>query len=357
MKKIFAICLISLLLLCSCKQTKPPEVSVEHSQPSSEISSPEVSIAQSDPTLEQVYAVTGGYYYKDKVYLADDIYEKAKKYFRSDYQIMLGDFWIIDDSIFYSTLELEEKETDEETQDYYDAVLYRTNLEFEKPTEIYKTKSDTFKWFASDAPPNSAFIFDRHENLFYFLNRQNETKLSLTSIDVTGQNEKSLATIDTTNALYSHIGTAQFAESDEKEITVFLRLSQEETGYDYQIQRYSKSTGKVEIENTNEYSSQKPKKVTKNGEEYLFYDFDLCAKNITSGEEKIIADFSEHLIVDKENGDDNGSGTYLSVQGINGKEIIIEVHRYGPVPAYKLYALLTYNLETKEKKVIYQSNE
>ena len=343
MKKLLALCLVFMLLLClmcSCKSPEPP-VSAEQSLP-------ETSIAQQNPEPEQAYSITGGLYYKGKLYLRDDILKKMDRPSSSALIAFLPVFWIIDDFLYFETFE----SIDTETQQPCDAVLYRADLELNDITEIYKTKGELSNWFASDADPSSTFTFDKHTNLFYFLSWTSETSADLMSVDQSGKSERNYITIDTYNSGY-YDGTG-IHNINETDIIFQIDLRNSTSDSKILIQRYNKTTGKTSKQHSDEWLVRAHEKVSKDGEEYYFSDFDLCAKDAITSKEKIVANFSEYHLYEEE----IGALRFANVCGIIGEKILIDIPNISQAgPARNSYALLTYNPATGEKETIYQNEK
>jgi|GEM_PF-6118462 hypothetical protein len=318
MKKLLALCLISLLLLCSCKTTAPSG-------------------------SDEVFDVTGGLFYKGELYFKDNITEKAKKKLPSI--DVVGGLWIVNGSLYFDTFE-----TENETQENYDISLYRADLKLNNITKIYSTKCQLpagyyapREFFSPQSIAISEFIFDKHSNTFLCLSLQDEDNLALKSVDVNGQNEKTFTTIDRSNLNNFAI---LFPVADETYVTIVSEKRGECRSY-----KYNKTTGETIVSDS--FPATEPENTVFNDEEFLFAGLTLLADNLTTSVRRTVTDFEEIEIFEKEQ-----TGY---VCGISDGRLLVNIAMkdYSEQGGSKnvLYYLYYVNPATGEKEIIYKSEE
>ena len=318
MKKLLALCFISLLFLCACKTTAPSG-------------------------SDEVFTVTGGLFYKGNLYFKDNIIEKVKKKLPSI--DVVGGIWIVGGSLYFDAFEAEN-----ETQENYDISLYRADLKFNNVTKIYSTKCQLpagyyapREFFSPQSIAISEFIFDKHSNTFLCLSLQDENNLAMKSIDINGQNEKIFTTVDRSTL---NNFAVLFPVADETYVTIVSEKRGE-----YRSYKYNKTTGETIV--SDNFPATEPENTVFNDEEFLFAGLTLLADNLTTSERRTVTDFEEIEIFEKEQ-----TGY---VCGTSDGKLIVEIAMkdFSKQGGSKnvLYYLYYVNPATGEKETIYSKKD
>ena len=284
--------------------------------------------------------MTGGLFYNDNLYFKDDIYQKAQKQLTFD---AIGGVWIIDGSLYFGAFQLSDQ-----PQEYYDAVLYRADLQLKNITQIYKTTSNAYAGYYSLTEFSSyhdqaipEFTFDKYSNSFYILSPKDETNIALLSIDINGQNEKNHTTVPVPG---QGAFIANIINIDETNVYFVLF----ENAGNYQSQQYHKATG--ETTTSDAMPAAESENIIHGGEEFLFAGLTLLADKIPTLERRTITEFD----------DLQPDGKYLTgyLAGVKDGKLLVDIVISDYSGGKKtLYYLCFVDPATGEKETIYQREE